>query len=179
VEYFVNRDICIYIYLFMKTAIPLPCMCAMVRRAARVMTQIYDDAMRPEGLRATQFSILQALSLAGPRRQGELGEILAMDSTTLTRSMELLRRRGWTETAPGKDRRERWLRLSKAGEEELVRLEPVWRKAQADVQQRLGSERWDGLMGLSTDVANLNYNMAQGSGENERTAEGPEEKELR
>ncbi len=71
-----------------------------------------------------------------------------MDLTTLTRSVELLRRRRWTEAAPGKDRRERWLRLSKAGEEELARLEPVWKKAQAEVQQRLGSERWDGLMAL-------------------------------
>jgi DNA-binding MarR family transcriptional regulator len=136
------------------------------------MTQIYDDAMRPEGLRATQFSILQALSLTGPTRQGRLGEILAIDSTTLTRSMELLRKRGWTEAAPGKDRRERWLRLSKAGEEELARLEPVWKKAQADVQQKLGDERWQGLMALSTEVANLNHNTDL----DHNTAEGPNER---
>jgi DNA-binding MarR family transcriptional regulator len=151
----------------MRAAVPLPCMCASVRRAARVITQIYDEAMRPEGLRATQFSILQALSLAGPRLQGELGELLAIDSTTLTRSMELLRRRGWTVAAPGKDRRERWLRLSAAGERELARLQPVWKKAQTEVRQKLGDSHWRQLMSLSVDVAELNNNTAKGPNERE------------
>lgn len=151
----------------MKSTIQLPCMCASVRRAARVMTQIYDDAMRPEGLRATQFSILQALSLTGPTLQGNLGEILAIDSTTLTRSMGLLRRRGWTEVLPGKDRRERWLGLTKAGERELARLDPVWKKAQGDVRKRLGGDRWQQLMALSVDVAELSHNPAERPGRKE------------
>ena len=60
-------------------------MCANFRRAARALTQCYDEAFRPLGLTITQFTILQALSLAGEITQGTLGEILAMDSTTLTR----------------------------------------------------------------------------------------------
>ncbi len=68
----------------------LPCMCASFRRASRALTQLYDEALRPVGLRATQFTILQALSLTGEVSQGELAQILAMDSTTLTRTLRIM-----------------------------------------------------------------------------------------
>src|SRR5216684_2606103 len=90
----------------------LPCMCASFRRASRALTQMYDDALRPLGLRATQFTILQVLSLAGEVSQGELGRLLVMDSTTLTRTLRILSAQGWIANRPGKDRRERWLRLT-------------------------------------------------------------------
>src|SRR5258708_37360014 len=83
----------------------LPCMCGNFRRTARALTQLYDQALRPLGLRATQFTILQFLSLAGEVSQGHLGEMLAMDSTTLTRTLEIMARRGWTAERRGKDRR--------------------------------------------------------------------------
>ena len=56
----------------------LACMCASLRRASRVLTQQYDEALRPLGLRATQFTVLQALSIVEEVSQGRLGEILAM-----------------------------------------------------------------------------------------------------
>src|SRR5216683_808510 len=99
----------------------LPCMCASFRRASRALTQLYDEALRPLGLRATQFTILQALSLAGEVSQGELGEMLAMDSTSLTRTLAIMQREGWISARRGKDRRERWVRLSSAGEMQLRR----------------------------------------------------------
>jgi DNA-binding MarR family transcriptional regulator len=135
--------------------IALPCMCANVRRASRVLTQLYDKAMRPLGSRATQFSILQALSLTGPKPLGELAEFLALDTTTLTRAVQLLRKHGWVEASSGKDQRERWLRLSKAGKAELKRLQPAWEAVQKDVRLMLGQQRWDGLFQLSTRVANI------------------------
>ncbi len=69
---------CIYIYCGMKnlSSPTLPCMCANLRRAARVLSQRYDEALRPLGLTITQFTILQALSLAGEVTQGELGKFL-------------------------------------------------------------------------------------------------------
>src|SRR5580693_1391241 len=94
----------------------LPCMCGTLRRTSRALTQLYEQALRPVGLRASQFTILQALSLAGEVSQGKLGEILAMDSTTLTRTLEIMRRRGWIAERRREDRRERWLSLGKAGE---------------------------------------------------------------
>lgn len=139
----------------MSETITLPCLCANVRRASRVLSQIYDDAMRPLGLRMTQASILQALSLTGEKLQGELAELLALDSTTLTRSVGILRKRGWIKARKGQDQRERWLSLSRSGAAELARIQPAWRAVQEQVRSKLGEESWRQLVRLSTEVANL------------------------
>src|SRR4051794_38143629 len=96
----------------------LPCLCANIRRVSRAMTQRYDDALRPVGLTITQFTLLQAISIAGEITQGGLGQILAMDSTTLTRTLGVMARQGWIAKVPGKDRRERRLRLTRVGKSE-------------------------------------------------------------
>jgi DNA-binding MarR family transcriptional regulator len=130
-------------------------MCANVRRASRVLTQLYDEAMRPLDMRMTQFSILQALSLTGGKLQGDLADFLALDSTTLTRSVQLLRKRGWVKVLKGNDRRERRLSLSKSGEAELSRVQPMWEAVQKEMHSMLGEERWKTLLRISTDIANL------------------------
>jgi DNA-binding MarR family transcriptional regulator len=137
---------------------PLPdlvCMCGTFRRASRALTQWYDDALRPVGLRATQFTILQVLSRAGEVSQGKLGEILAMDSTTLTRTLRIMARKGWIAERRGQDRRERRLRLSKAGRDQFNRALPPWEKAQAQLGRHLGDERWRDLLKLSNEVTNM------------------------
>lgn len=111
--------------------------------------------MRPLGLRMTQASILQALSLTGEKLQGELAELLALDSTTLTRSVGILRKRGWIKARKGQDQRERWLSLSRSGAAELARIQPAWRAVQEQVRSKLGEESWRQLVRLSTEVANL------------------------
>ena len=139
-----------------QRAIPtLPCMCASLRRAARALTQLYEQALRPLGLRATQFTVLQALEQAGEVSQGELGQMLVMDSTSLTRTLEIMRRRGWIVKRPGKDQRERRLSLSPAGREQLRRATPAWEKAQARLRQQLGNEPWTELLKLATQVTNV------------------------
>lgn len=139
----------------MSQAVTLPCLCANVRRASRVLSQIYDDAMRPLGLRMTQASILQALSVTGETLQGDLARLLALDSTTLTRSVGILRKRGWIKARKGPDQRERWLSLSRSGVAELARLQPAWISVQEQVRSKLGEEAWRQLVRLSTEVANL------------------------
>src|SRR4029077_10288080 len=130
----------------------LPCLCASVRRASRILTQHYDTALRPLGLRATQFTLLQALSLAGEVSQGTLGEILAIDSTTLTRTLAILGRRGWIASRSGEDRRERRLSLSEAGRAEFKRARPHWEKVQQELRERLGNKRWNELLNLTNEV---------------------------
>jgi DNA-binding MarR family transcriptional regulator len=132
----------------------LPCMCASLRRASRALTQLYEDALRPAGLRATQFTVLQALSLAGEVTQGELGKILAMDSTTLTRTLTIMGRRGWIAKRRGKDRREWRMRLSKAGEAHFKHALPHWERAQTQVRNQLGDKLSDNLMKLTQKIAN-------------------------
>jgi DNA-binding MarR family transcriptional regulator len=127
-------------------------MCASLRRASRALTQLYEDALRPLGLRATQFTVLQALSLAGEVTQGVLGQILAMDSTTLTRALDIMERRGWIAKRRGDDRREWRIRLSKRGETQLQRALPAWRSVQQQLHTQLGNEVWENLFTVTNNV---------------------------
>lgn len=136
-----------------KRSLPaLPCLCATLRRSSRALTQHYDDALRPLGLRGTQFTVLQALSLAGEVSQGRLGQILAMDSTTLTRTLAIMLQQGWIAKRHGKDRREWRLRLAPAGTAQLDRALPVWQKVQARLKQKLGAGHWMSLFNLNNEV---------------------------
>jgi DNA-binding MarR family transcriptional regulator len=133
----------------------LPCFCSTLRRTSRSLTQLYEDALRPLGLRATQFTILQALALTGEVSQGRLGEILAIDSTTLTRALEIMSRRGWITVRRGKDRRERWLRLANKGEKQLNRALPIWEKVQTNLRHQIGKQNWEKLQQLADQVTNV------------------------
>ena len=149
------KCICIYCAMTPNTLPTLPCISGNLRRAARTLTQLYDEALRPLGLRSTQFTILQALALTGEIRQGELGRLLAIDSTTLTRTLAILARQGWIVERPGKDRRERRVRLADAGKAEFQRAQPPWRKVQARIRRRLGEPAWKNLFQVTTQIANL------------------------
>jgi DNA-binding MarR family transcriptional regulator len=131
----------------------LPCACAGLRRAARAVTQRYDEALRPSGVRLTQFTLLQMLALTGPLTQGALGEQLAMDSTTLSRTLQPVEKAGWIRSRPGRDRRERYVELTKAGHKALSRVTPAWEAAQRDLRHRLGEEGWAALGPMLTATA--------------------------
>jgi len=143
-----------------ETFPPLACMCASFRRASRALTQHYEEALRPLGLRATQFTILQALSLTGEILQGKLGDILALDTTTLTRTLEIMIDREWIVKRQGKDRRERYLRLSNAGLAELKRALPYWERVQKNLRKQLGNKRWDKLLNLTNRVTAASMSAA-------------------
>lgn len=133
----------------------LPCMCASFRRSSRALTQLYEKEIRPLGLRATQLTILQVLSRAGEIPQGRLGEILAMDSTSLTRTLAIMIRRGWITERRGQDRRERWLGMNNAGEAQLRRVEPVWEKVQSRLRRQLGPRAWNRFLQLTQQLTNI------------------------
>ena len=152
-ENYLHRNRCIYIYCGMhETFPPLACMCASFRRASRALTQHYEEALRPLGLRATQFTILQALSITGEVLQGKLGDILAMDTTTLTRTLDIMIDHKWVVKRQGKDRRERYLRLSNAGLAEFKRALPYWERVQQKLRKEIGNKRWDKLLNLTNRV---------------------------
>lgn len=131
----------------------LPCACANVRRAARVVTQFYDRALRPAGIRATQFTLLQALHMAPGMSQKKLSELLAIDSTTLTRTLAPLRRARWLDAEAGADRRELSFRLTAAGRREYERALPYWQAAQKALERALGKDGWDRLMKAAVRTA--------------------------
>jgi DNA-binding MarR family transcriptional regulator len=141
----------------------LPCMCGSLRRTSRALTQLYEQALRPLGLRATQFTVLQVLARTGEVSQGQLGRILAMNSTTLTRTLKIMIREGWISERRGKDRRERWLRLDRAGELQLKRALPRWEEVQSRLRRQLGSQAWDELLHLATRATILAFQQGGAS----------------
>lgn len=151
-----NRCICIYLAMSSQTTLPsLPCLCANFRRAARAITQLYEATIRPFGIRASQLTILQVLARAGDLRQGQLGEILAMDSTSLTRTLAIMKRHGWVAYRRGEDRRERWVFLAPAGKAQLRRVEPAWEKVQSQLRSQLGNQKWQDFLELSHQITSI------------------------
>jgi DNA-binding MarR family transcriptional regulator len=123
-----------------------PCTCGRLRRAARALTQMYDDEMAPAGLRVTQFSLLRTLAREGPVRLTALAAAAMLDRTALARNLDPLVTRGLVAIAPGRDARTRVAALTGRGRAALAGAEPHWRRAQARVRRRLGGERVDALV---------------------------------
>jgi DNA-binding MarR family transcriptional regulator len=140
-------------------------MCSSFRRAARSLTHVYEEALRPLGLRATQFTVLLVLAQAGEVSQGRLGEMLAMDSTSLTRTLAIMLRQGWIAERRGADRRERRLSLSDSGKAQLNHALPVWEEVQTRVRDRLGKQAWTALQDLTYQVASVTTNHITEEGE--------------
>lgn len=124
----------------------LKCTCFNLRKAARAVTQMYDEFLRPSGVRATQFSLLMLVRGRGPIRISELAEEAVMDRTTLKRNLELLEREGLVRIRPGADARVREVSLTAAAEQRLADALPLWRRAQAHVTRELGPGRADRLL---------------------------------
>lgn len=112
------------------------------------MTQLYEEALRPSGLRVTQFSILAVVDAAGGLAPARLGRVLGIDVTTLTRTVALLRRRGWLRARPGEDLRERRLEVTREGKARLRRARPPWERAQKRLRAKLGGGAWDRMNGM-------------------------------
>lgn len=131
------------------------CACFNLRKATRAVTQLYDDMLRPTGLRTTQFSLLVSTSLLGPISVTRLAEMGVIDRTTLTRNFKPLEKRGLIKVASGEDRRTRFVTLTDRGREALTKALPLWKKAQASVVRKLGQERWKSLQAGLLEVVSL------------------------
>jgi len=117
-----------------------------LRKAARTVTHLYDEMLKPSGLRSTQYSLLTVLSMGEAETISNLAHQLVMDRTTLTRNLKPLQSQGWIKRVPGEDRRTRAWTITAQGRKALARALPLWQKAQKDTVNLLGKERWDGLL---------------------------------
>ena len=131
------------------------CACFRVRKAARAITKLYEEVLRPSGLRATQFSLLMATRVMGPVTVVKLAEVMVMDRTTLTRNLQILEKRGLITIKPGEDRREREVSLTETGLEVLTKAVPLWKEAQNRVKKGLGEERLQNLLGDLSEMISL------------------------
>jgi DNA-binding MarR family transcriptional regulator len=136
-----------------RSLTPLGCACASLRRASRAVTQAYEEELRPFGIKPTQLTLLQVLRRYGEKTQGELAEFLAIDSTTLSRTLRPLEKEGWVEARHGEDRRHSHWNLTKKGEKEIERVRPAWQRAQDRLRARLGGPRFEALLTELATVA--------------------------
>lgn len=135
--------------------VPATCMGMHVRRASRIVTQVYDAALRPVGLGVNQFMLLSAIHLMGSAQITHLAQELFTDQTTLTRNLKLLEKRGLVTISPGEDRRVKLASLTAEGESTLAQALPLWEQAQANVREHLGQQKWQTLLSLLSEMKTL------------------------
>lgn len=135
------------------------CACYSLRRTARAITRLYEDFLRPSGLRVTQFSVLNATRLRGPVTLTRLAEMTVTERTTLTRNLNLLEKKGLIRVEQGEDRRERRVSITEQGQEALLAAIPLWEKAQEHLRDRLGEERMGQLLADLSDIVALTRRM--------------------
>ncbi len=122
------------------------CACFNLRKAARAVTQLYDEALRSTGLRATQLALLMATRVRGPVTVKDLAKTIVTDRTTLTRNLRPLEKQGLIRIELGEDRRERIVTLTGRGQKAIADAIPLWEKTQAKVTRSLGAERMGRLL---------------------------------
>jgi DNA-binding MarR family transcriptional regulator len=135
--------------------VPATCMGLHIRRASRIITQVYDAALRPVDLVLSQFTLLVCINLMKSAQITRLAQELYTDQTTLTRNLKLLKQRGLVSIDPGADRRVKLVSLTAEGREILAQALPLWEQAQAQVRQQLDRQEWQTLLSLLSDVKKL------------------------
>jgi DNA-binding MarR family transcriptional regulator len=130
----------------------LECVALRVRLLNRVVTKLYDDTLRPHGLRTAQMNILVAVSVMKSASPSEIERRLCLEKSTVSRNVDRMRRRGWIESVPGKDGRSHQLQVTRQGEKLLSKASVAWQQAQEKAVSLIGK---DGVMALSRIEAGL------------------------
>src|SRR3954467_13569276 len=110
------------------------CVAVRLRMLNRVITNIYDNALRPPDLKVSQMNILVAAAKMGTARPAKVCEYLHLDVSTLSRNVERMRARGWLEVVPDEDGRSQPFRLTPQGRKLLDKAVPAWSEAQQQVK---------------------------------------------
>src|SRR5258707_4114634 len=116
------------------------CIAVRLRLLNRVVTNFYDDALRPLGLKVSQLNILIVTARLGLARPVQVCEILQLDTSTLSRNVERMRAHGWVEVVPGEDARTQPFRLTAQGKRLIEMAVPAWEEAQGQAVELLGDE---------------------------------------
>src|SRR6266487_5070535 len=122
------------------------CTCGTMRKAARAITLLYDNAFKSSGLLSTQFGVLHVIYNIESIRISDLADKLGMDRTTLTRNLSVLERHGFIKISQGKDHRTRIVAATQKGRSAVVKATPLWNEVQRKVRQKMGESSWHELM---------------------------------
>jgi DNA-binding MarR family transcriptional regulator len=116
------------------------CIAVRLRLLNRVVTNLYDEALRPLGLKVSQLNILVVTARLGLARPARVCDILHLDASTLSRNVKPLQAHGWLEVVPEEDARAQPFRLTPQGKRLIEKAVPAWEEAQRRATELLGSE---------------------------------------
>ena len=129
------------------------CLLMRTRLISRVMTSLYEDALRPFGIGAPQFVLLVVISQLEPASRAEIGRFHHQDRSTLTRNLKLVFDEGWAEEDRDKVKgRSRPVVLTKKGCDLLLAVDPVWRRSQARAEALLGERGSRAVMTIAEGI---------------------------
>jgi DNA-binding MarR family transcriptional regulator len=134
------------------------CIAVRVRLLNRVVTKVYDDALRPLGVKVSQLNVLVLAGKLGLARPAQVCDLLRLDTSTLSRSVERMRGKGWLEVVRGDDAREQPFRLTARGTRLLERAVPAYEGAQKEASKLLGEEGLALLSKLAKKLGMLQAN---------------------
>jgi DNA-binding MarR family transcriptional regulator len=130
------------------------CMLMRTRLISRVMTAIYDDALRPFGIGSPQFALLVIIGSLEPVSRADIGRYLHQDRSTLTRNLRLILSEGWAEEIQEEaGGRSRPVGLTRAGRNVLREAAPAWRAAQSRAKALLAKEGVAAVMNIADRIA--------------------------
>jgi DNA-binding MarR family transcriptional regulator len=121
-------------------AIARTCIAVRLRLLNRVVTNLYDEALRPLGLKVSQLNVLVVTAKLGVAQPAQVCDLLQLDTSTLSRNVERMRAKGWLEVVPGEDARTQPFRLTAQGKWLLEKAVPAWEQAQKQAEELLGDE---------------------------------------
>lgn len=107
-----------------------------VRALNRLITRIYDEELRPHGIRFSQMNILTAVTLHGPIQPVDVARMLSLEKSTLSRNVRIMEDNGWILALPAPHGHT--LEATTAGRRLLKQAAPGWRAAQDQVSELLG-----------------------------------------
>ena len=139
-----------------RLAVPVhrpKCYCSSLRQVSRVMTQLYDQRLKPSGVLTTQFSLLRFIAANPAVRTSDLADALLIDKSTLTRTLATLQGSGWIAPDAAEDRRERRWVITRDGERRLAQAIPLWEKAQAELDRKIGASDMRRLAKVVSEIA--------------------------
>ena len=117
------------------------CACNKLRRSARIVTALYDEALAPAGLSVAQFSLLRMLQRAGPCSLSAFAAATGHDRTTLNRTLKPLEDAGLISSSAGKDQRARIVEITARAVDAMRQAQPRWQEAEARIDAALGMDR--------------------------------------
>ena len=111
-----------------------------MRQLSRIITRVYDDALRPLGITASQFTLLTQLAQQDGITAVEIGHSLDIEKSTLSRNLKRLLALGHLTMDPPAGRRGRGLHLTPKGNQVIVEAFPLWQAAQKRAVEVMGLE---------------------------------------